>query len=145
MKDLFDTAISPMLIAENVAPFADDDYLYEIKWDGERCIAFLDPDTGAELRNKRNVRMLSKVPEHPYSHNGTGSQWCCRRVLPWCAGAAAQHGWRGFLPGVQWYQRCPHPSCERSGQSKFYAAHFGRYEPKCKQAGRGVVPTYISV
>ncbi len=63
MKDLFDTAISPMLIAENVAPFADEAYLYEIKWDGERCVAFLDPDAGTELRNKRNVRMLPKVPE----------------------------------------------------------------------------------
>jgi len=63
VKDLFDTAISPMLIAENVVPFADEAYLYEIKWEGERCVAFLDPDVGTELRNKQNVRMLPKVPE----------------------------------------------------------------------------------
>lgn len=63
MNDLFDTHISPMLIAENVDFFADKAYLYEIKWDGERCVAFLDPENGVRLRNKRNVQMLPKVPE----------------------------------------------------------------------------------
>lgn len=63
MKDLFDTHISPMLIAENAAPFANKEYVYEIKWDGERCVAFLDPDNGVRLENKRHVRMLPKVPE----------------------------------------------------------------------------------
>lgn len=47
MSDLFDEKrISPMLIAENVAPFADEQYLYEMKWDGERCVAYLDPKGG---------------------------------------------------------------------------------------------------
>ena len=64
MRDLFtEKRISPMLIAENVAPFADKQYLYEMKWDGERCVAYLDPKAGTELRNKRNVRMLPKMPE----------------------------------------------------------------------------------
>ena len=63
MRDLFDTPISPMLIAENVDFFADEAYFYEIKWDGERCVAFLDPGNSTELRNKRNVRMLPKIPE----------------------------------------------------------------------------------
>lgn len=64
MSDLFEEKhISPMLIAENVEPFEDDRYLYEMKWDGERCVAYLDPKGGTELRNKRNVRMLPKVPE----------------------------------------------------------------------------------
>lgn len=64
MSDLFETKhISPMLIAENVPPFEDEKYLYEMKWDGERCIAYLDPTGETELRNKRQVRMLPKVPE----------------------------------------------------------------------------------
>lgn len=63
MNDLFDSNISPMLIAESVAFFADEAYSYEVKWDGERCVAFLDPEAGTELRNKRNMRMLPKVPE----------------------------------------------------------------------------------
>ncbi len=62
--DLFDRKhIDPMLIAENVGPFEDPDWLYELKWDGERCIAYLDPRSGTELRNKRQMRMNSKVPE----------------------------------------------------------------------------------
>lgn len=64
MGDLFDEKqIAPMLIAENMPPFSDEAYIYEMKWDGERCIAYLDPKKGTELRNKRNVRMLPKVPE----------------------------------------------------------------------------------
>lgn len=64
MGDLFDDKhIVPMLIAENTAPFADPDYLYELKWDGERCIAYLDSKDGTTLINKRQVRMLPKVPE----------------------------------------------------------------------------------
>ncbi len=72
MADLFETRqIAPMLIAENVSPFKDDNYLYEIKWDGERCVAFLDPIEGTDLRNKRNVRMLQKVPELADIHQQT--------------------------------------------------------------------------
>ena len=49
MSDLFEEKrISPMLIAENVAPFADERYLYEMKWDGERCVAYIDPPAGKE-------------------------------------------------------------------------------------------------
>lgn len=64
MMDLFaEKHIEPMLIAENVPPFEDPEWLYELKWDGERCIAYLDPKEGTELCNKRNVKMLPKVPE----------------------------------------------------------------------------------
>lgn len=55
--------IKPMLIGREEEPFDDANYIYELKWDGERCIAYLDPKGGTELRNKRNVRMLPKVPE----------------------------------------------------------------------------------
>ena len=44
-------------------PFDSPDYIYELKLDGERCVAYLDPREGTELRNKRNVKMLPKVPE----------------------------------------------------------------------------------
>jgi len=73
--DLFDRKnISPMLIAENVPPFADEAYLYELKWDGERCVAFLDPNADTELRNKRNIRMLPKVPELSTLHRQAGKR-----------------------------------------------------------------------
>lgn len=64
MSDLFNEKnIHPMLIGAVGEAFNDDDYIYETKWDGERCVAYLDPETGTELRNKRNVKMLPKVPE----------------------------------------------------------------------------------
>lgn len=68
MIDFEHKRISPMLIGTDSAAFDSPDYLYEIKWDGERCIAYLNPETGTELRNKRNVKMLSKVPELTYLH-----------------------------------------------------------------------------
>lgn len=64
MMDLFDSKnIKPMLIGKEMAPFDDPNYIYELKWDGERCVAYLEPGRPPELRNKCNVRMLSKVPE----------------------------------------------------------------------------------
>ncbi len=57
-----DKDIKPMLIGETGEPFDHPDYIYELKLDGERCLAYLDR-SGTELRNKRNLRMLPKVPE----------------------------------------------------------------------------------
>lgn len=61
--------IHPMLIGTDSPPFDDPGYLFETKWDGERCIAYLDPVTGTELRNKRNDKMLQKVPELSHLHS----------------------------------------------------------------------------
>ena len=55
--------VKPMLVGAEGEPFDDDAFLYELKIDGERCIAYLDPLAGTELRNKRNAPMLPKVPE----------------------------------------------------------------------------------
>ncbi len=63
MSDIWDTKdIKPMLIGAEGEAFDSDDYIYELKLDGERCIAYLD-ENGTELRNKRNMKMLTKVPE----------------------------------------------------------------------------------
>ena len=60
--DLFEEKnIKPMLISEMTEPFNDPDWIYELKLDGIRCIAYLGDNT--ELRNKRNDRLLAKVPE----------------------------------------------------------------------------------
>ncbi len=62
-SDLFTSKdIRPMLIGKTGTPFDHPDYIYELKLDGERCLAYLDRN-GTELRNKRNVRMLPKCPE----------------------------------------------------------------------------------
>ena len=68
MGDLFqDKGIKPMLIGAEGDAFDSEDYLYELKLDGERCIAYLDAD-GTDLRNKRNIKMLPKVPELSQLH-----------------------------------------------------------------------------
>ncbi len=68
MMDLFEEKnIKPMLISEMKAPFNDPDWIYELKLDGIRCIAYLDSTT--ELRNKRNDRLLPKVPELSNLHH----------------------------------------------------------------------------
>ena len=61
--DLFDEKhIAPMLIGASGKAFDDERYIYELKFDGERAIVYLD-ETGTELRNKRNKRMLPVFPE----------------------------------------------------------------------------------
>lgn len=60
--DIFDEKnITPMLISEMKDAFDSPDYIYEIKWDGIRCISYLDKDT--DIRNKRNKLMIPIFPE----------------------------------------------------------------------------------
>ncbi|QRV22241.1 DNA ligase [Lacrimispora saccharolytica] len=60
--DLFDLKnVSPMLISEMADPFDSPDHIFEIKWDGIRCISFLNTET--DMRNKRNKLMIPIFPE----------------------------------------------------------------------------------
>jgi len=75
--DLFESkVVKPMLIGEMQEAFDSPEYIYELKLDGERCIAYLDKDV-TELRNKRNIKMLVKVPELSNIHK----QVKCRCIL----------------------------------------------------------------
>lgn len=61
--DIFESkGIKPMLIEEMQEAFDSPDYIYELKLDGVRCLAYLD-ETGVDLRNKRNLRVASIYPE----------------------------------------------------------------------------------
>lgn len=61
--DVFETkGIKPMLIKNQAPAFDSSEYIYEIKLDGIRCIAYLDSN-GTDLRNKRDKRLLPHVPE----------------------------------------------------------------------------------
>ena len=51
-----------MLIGKNQQAFDSDDYIFELKLDGIRCLAYL-WDNGIELRNKRNKRLNPIYPE----------------------------------------------------------------------------------
>ena len=63
MTDLFEEKeISPMLLGEEKEPFDDREYIYELKLDGIRCIAYLEKGK-ATLRNKRNKDVTDIYPE----------------------------------------------------------------------------------
>lgn len=63
MMDLFEArGASPMLIARQMEAFDDPDCIYELKMDGFRCLSYMDRNS-VDLRNKRNMKMLSKFPE----------------------------------------------------------------------------------
>jgi bifunctional non-homologous end joining protein LigD len=61
MNIFIEKDIKPMLISEMQDPFDSPDYIYEIKWDGIRCISYLDKVT--DMRNKRNKFMIPIFPE----------------------------------------------------------------------------------
>ncbi|MCM1438722.1 MAG: DNA ligase [Roseburia sp.] len=63
MADLFeDKNISPMLLYEVKEPFNDKDYIHELKLDGIRCIAYIEP-TSVSLQNKRYKELTLIYPE----------------------------------------------------------------------------------
>lgn len=62
MSDLFDRKnISPMLLYET-SPFDDKDYVFELKLDGIRCLAYIDAKS-AVLQNKRFKDVTEIYPE----------------------------------------------------------------------------------
>ncbi len=63
MSDLFETKnISPMLLNEVKEPFDDENYIYELKLDGIRCVAYIEPKS-VTLQNKRYKDVIDIYPE----------------------------------------------------------------------------------
>ena len=63
MADLFEEKnISPMLLHEVKEPFDDEDYIYELKLDGIRCVAYIEPKS-VTLQNKRFKDLTHIYPE----------------------------------------------------------------------------------
>ncbi len=59
----FDRKIKPML-AERARPFSSGDYIYEVKWDGTRCLAFIDVERKRlRLQNRRLLDITYRYPE----------------------------------------------------------------------------------
>lgn len=68
--DLFEAkGIRPMLLTERRAPIESEDWISELKLDGIRCVAYLQPGE-TDLRNKRNLRLLPGFPELDSLHEG---------------------------------------------------------------------------
>jgi ATP-dependent DNA ligase len=53
------------MVAQLGSPFDSDEYLFEIKWDGTRTLAFLDHH-GYRLANRRRVDMTESYPEFAF-------------------------------------------------------------------------------
>ena len=63
MMDIFESrGASPMLIAQQREAFDDPEWIYELKLDGFRSLAYADPH-GVDFRNKRNMQVLSRFPD----------------------------------------------------------------------------------
>lgn len=63
MADLFEEKnISPMLLNEVKEPFDDEDYIYELKLDGIRCVVYIEPKS-VTLQNKRFKDLTEIYPE----------------------------------------------------------------------------------
>lgn len=61
--DAFDTkALKPMLISEMKNAFNSPEWIYETKFDGIRCLAYLD-GSSTDLRNKRDKKLVPHLPE----------------------------------------------------------------------------------
>ena len=59
----FPGEIRPMQAASAEAPFSSPDYLFEVKWDGLRCILFRDVDGRVRLQDRGLNDITSDLPE----------------------------------------------------------------------------------
>lgn len=63
MSNIFDNREArAMLIAEQQKPFNDENYIYEIKFDGIRSLLYIDNNI-VDIRNKRNKQINAQFPE----------------------------------------------------------------------------------
>src|SRR5215472_326097 len=61
-KSAMPSRIEPMLATLAEHPFSDPDWLFEIKWDGVRALAWVE-DGAVRLRSRNNVDITSRYPE----------------------------------------------------------------------------------
>ncbi|HLQ61507.1 MAG TPA: non-homologous end-joining DNA ligase [Candidatus Acidoferrales bacterium] len=59
----FPTAVRPMQAVSAEAPFSSDDYLFEVKWDGLRCVLFRSPDGALRLHDRGLHDLTETLPE----------------------------------------------------------------------------------
>src|SRR5690348_15684967 len=61
--DGFPTAIRPMQAVSAEAPFSSEEYLFEVKWDGLRCLLFVDGDGRVHLQDRGLNDITERLPE----------------------------------------------------------------------------------
>jgi DNA ligase D-like protein (predicted ligase) len=61
--DGFPTAIRPMQAVSAEAPFSSAEYLFEVKWDGLRCLLFVDSNSRVRLQDRALTDITARLPE----------------------------------------------------------------------------------
>src|SRR5260370_9317126 len=61
--DSFPDEMRPMQAASAEAPFSSSDYIFEVKWDGLRCMLFRDPDGHVHLQDRGLNDLTADLPE----------------------------------------------------------------------------------
>ena len=59
----FPGEVRPMQAASAEAPFSSPEYLFEVKWDGLRCILFRDVDGAVRLQDRGLHDITADLPE----------------------------------------------------------------------------------
>src|ERR1700680_3625805 len=59
----FPDEVRPMQAASAEAPFSSPDYLFEVKWDGLRCLVFRDPEGRVHVHDRGLNDLTAGVPE----------------------------------------------------------------------------------
>jgi len=59
----FPAEVRPMQAASAEAPFSSPEYVFEVKWDGLRCIVFRDPDGEVRLKDRGLNDLTAELPE----------------------------------------------------------------------------------
>jgi bifunctional non-homologous end joining protein LigD len=59
----FPNELRPMQAASAEAPFSSPEYLFEVKWDGLRCLVFRDPDGHVSVHDRGLNDLSADVPE----------------------------------------------------------------------------------
>jgi bifunctional non-homologous end joining protein LigD len=62
MSDLYDSRSAEAMLLTESEPFDSENHIYELKLDGIRCLAYLEPGK-VDLRNKRNKYLTDIYPE----------------------------------------------------------------------------------
>ncbi|MCL2884254.1 MAG: DNA ligase [Oscillospiraceae bacterium] len=83
-----DKTLTPMLLGGNRAPFDSEEYIFELKFDGNRCLLYLD-EHGTHIRNRRNKDVTHLYPELRDTHTQVdvrcildGEMTVCREGKP---------------------------------------------------------------
>ncbi len=59
----FPAEVRPMQAASAEAPFSSPEYIFEVKWDGLRCIVFRDPEGRVRLQDRGLKDLTADLPE----------------------------------------------------------------------------------